>query len=984
MLPILALLLAALMGGPARVTAQSLSSASVSGMIRGDNGLPVGQALVTLSVGSAEASYRATTTRAGTFTIPLVQPGTYSVRVEALGYRPLVATGLTLGGGDERSVTLTLSVTRPPVTTVDSVRLTGEAASRVRPGGVQVGGQDLRSLPFRYDDLPSAASVSTAFDASLGARGLPGDLTLVVADGVPFYRAPHPTARVEHLPNALFPRSALASVTAIHDGTDIEMAGAAGGYVSVATRGPATGAGLEFEGAWSGDPAWSSSELDLETPSLLSVQGALAGTVRLSPASSLVVSGEGLRGQTPLSPRVGEGVAAELSGLDPDLLSDLSAPGVETYSRYSGLLRYDLQRSATSRFFFRGAGALSERAFAGAAGPVTLAGPSAPAEESVEFSGMLGFVGQPSRSLSAEVRAGVSGSYRTFDAGLEGRPPARLVQSGAVLGSTYSAEGESSRTDVIITPLMRYLFGSATTLKFGANIRVSRHSMSHSMASSGDFVYSSPPELLVAQGFGQVTDVPETSFGTQEYGLFAQLEGDLAPNVRVVLGGRYDRERLGSASARRNDLWFIATGMETNRLPSAFNQFGARLSIAWDVGGTGRTRIAVGTSLHEGDLDTRALYQTLAQSVDGTSARYSGVFLDWPSEGSLPPAAMALGSFTMLGPDVRAPRTSSFDLTLSQKLGDAMSAFVRGTTRRTDFLLRRRNLNLPLVPQALDPWGRSMYGTLQQIGSTVVTTNDDARRFADFGEVWALDPDGWSEYTGVTLGIEYATPIADVHASYTWSETLDNWVGAGEGVVGASLPPGLPEVEGEAEWSEGISDFDVPHRAEAGATLQLGPAALGVFYRFESGLPFTPGYRVGVDANGDGSIWNDVAFVSESGEVDALAGDWPCLRDQAGAFATRNSCRGPDRHSLNVRLQFRLGDLAGRTAHLSLDGLNLAETAQAVVDDALLLVDPQGSISTSPGGETVTIPVVVNPGFGRALYHTGRGRMIRIGVRIGG
>jgi hypothetical protein len=126
---------------------------------------------------------------------------------------------------------------------------------------------------------------------------------------------------------------------------------------------------------------------------------------------------------------------------------------------------------------------------------------------------------------------------------------------------------------------------------------------------------------------------------------------------------------------------------------------------------------------------------------------------------------------------------------------------------------------------------------------------------------------------------------------------------------------------------------------------------------------------------------NDVAFVDAT-LVDPLLADWSCLESQLGAFAVRNGCRGPAAHSLDVRVQLRVGRIGGREASLVLDGFNVIESGEGVVDDALLLVDPSGSITSAPDG-TVTIPFVVNPDFGRVLYQTGRGRMLRVGFRIG-
>jgi hypothetical protein len=314
---------------------------------------------------------------------------------------------------------------------------------------------------------------------------------------------------------------------------------------------------------------------------------------------------------------------------------------------------------------------------------------------------------------------------------------------------------------------------------------------------------------------------------------------------------------------------------------------------------------------------------------------------------------------------------------VSRRVAGGWSLHVEGTFRRTDFLMRRRNLNVSATALAVDPYGRDVFGTLQQDGSLVTATGADARRFSTFQEVWALDPDGWSEYRGVTLGLDQTASAWRLYASYTLSETTDNWIGASRASPEAELSPSLPSSVGD--WSEGTSDFDARHRASAATSFTLGFATLSAAYRFRSGRPFTPGYRMGVDANGDGSFANDVAYVDAT-QVDPLLADWPCLSDQAAGFAVRNSCRGPAEHSLDVRLSIGLGRIAGRSASLVLDAFNLVEGADGVIDSALLLVDPTASITTSPG--SVSIPVMANPDFGRVIYPSSRGRQLRIGFVV--
>jgi hypothetical protein len=289
-----------------------------------------------------------------------------------------------------------------------------------------------------------------------------------------------------------------------------------------------------------------------------------------------------------------------------------------------------------------------------------------------------------------------------------------------------------------------------------------------------------------------------------------------------------------------------------------------------------------------------------------------------------------------------------------------------------------------VVASAQDPNGRDVFGTLQKDGALVAAPGDDARRFAGFAEVWALDPDGWSERRAFTASIEHGRGAIDFFGAYTRSQTTDNWVGAASGSIDAGLSPNVPTDPDDPDWSEGPSDFDVTHSVAAATTVDIGAASLSARYTFRSGLPFTPRYRYGVDANGDGSLRNDVAFVPSEAELGAVLEAWPCLRDEALTFAARNSCRGPGHHNLNIGLRVTFAQAAGKSVSLVVDALNLLETSAGLLDDALLLVDPNAPLTTSADGSTVTIPFMVNQDFGQTLYPNTRGRMLRIGMRIGG
>jgi hypothetical protein len=965
-------LLAAL--APTALAGQTGSAAAVSGTITATTGQPISGAVVTLTALGVGGIHEATTNSAGAYSFILVAPGSYEVRAEAFGFRPVVARTLVLTGGERGIVALALTPAPPPVMTVDTVALGGAVSSVWRGGAVRLGMREIADLPYRDEDLASIAALASSLDGSLGAQGLPGSMTQLVVDGVPVYRAQHPLARADPLSFGSLPRSALAGVT-IHDNpSDMELGGSAGAYLAVTTRTGTSSGGLELEGAWSGDPLWSSSELDISTPSLTSFQGGGRTTIAVSPGvSQLVVSAEGVQRETPLGPRVSETLAGTLAGLDTDLVAELSAPSVERVERYSGLARFDMQRGVSSQFFLRADVGYTKRGFAGP-GPIGLAREAALPEESVDYSAAAGLVQVSRPGLVFELRGGFSGSSRTFESAAADVPSATLVGTGSALGMVFGGPAESSRVDAVLLPTMRRDVGGGT-LRLGVPVRAASHTTAG--RSAREFFHTDGPALVAGQGLVHATTHPEASFSTKEISAFAQYDFEMGAGRSASLGARYDYEMIPGAEATLNTAWLQASGLRNDAYPSSFHQLGASASLTWDLFQDGSTTLSSVVSLHHGDVDPGVLAQLFTEDTGATATYFAGSGLDWPMS-ALPAGATASPTLTLFGPDTRAPRSARASAGRVRRLGGGWSLHLGGSYRRTDFHVRRRNLNLPSLPQATDAYGRDVYGTLQQDGSLVTATGSDARRFSGFNDVWALDPDGWSEQVAGTLGLQYASAASSLYASYTRSETTDNWLGGAQGLSDAALPPLLPASVGD--WAEGTSDFDVPDRVAVAVTTSASVATLSAVYRFRSGLAFTPRYRAGVDANGDGSYRNDPAYV-DAALVDPLLADWGCLSESVGGFAVRNSCRGPSVHSVDVRIRFRLGSVLGRDASLVLDGFDLIESNDGVIDDALLLVDPSATITGGTG--TISVPVIANPGFGQVLYPTTPGRMLRIGLRIG-
>jgi len=222
-------------------------------------------------------------------------------------------------------------------------------------------------------------------------------------------------------------------------------------------------------------------------------------------------------------------------------------------------------------------------------------------------------------------------------------------------------------------------------------------------------------------------------------------------------------------------------------------------------------------------------------------------------------------------------------------------------------------------------------------------------------------------------------------ATYTWSRTKDNWFGArGDGAEAQFVP--FADSTGRSAWAKGVSDFDVPHRIVLGGELRFPGRAgvrLAALYRWRSGYPFTPGFRDGVDANGDGSGRNDPAFVTDTvaGAADVVGGT-ACLRTQVGAFAERNSCRDPSASALDLRVAMALAHFGGHAAELMLDAFGVVRTGEDLYDHALYLVDPARSITTNPTTGVTNVPLVANPNFGRTLVRRDPGAILRAGLKV--
>src|SRR5262245_10092835 len=85
---------------PRAMRGQTITTGALQGVVRADSLDPLADVAVTLTASEGGAVRSLTTTHSGVFRFALLAPGTYSVLLERLGYRPKRIDGVQVQGGN--------------------------------------------------------------------------------------------------------------------------------------------------------------------------------------------------------------------------------------------------------------------------------------------------------------------------------------------------------------------------------------------------------------------------------------------------------------------------------------------------------------------------------------------------------------------------------------------------------------------------------------------------------------------------------------------------------------------------------------------------------------------------------------------------------------------------------------------------------------------------------------------------------------------
>jgi hypothetical protein len=964
-------LLALLSAGASNVsTAQSLTSATLAGEVRTMNGAPLPDALVTINEAGGGQLRSATTERNGTFSIPLLPAGTYEVLIERLGYRPKRVVGVVVSAGGSVRVHTVVAVAAGNDGGPELEDFSRHLPASV-PGLVdRIIGLD--RAPELRQDVTDFARRSSAVGADLSGEGLPPSFSGVTWDGLTVWPARHPGHPLapEWL---LVPFVALGTADLVTNGADVEWGSFAGPMISAHSRRGAGKLKARLSGDLTSDALASSKYFDPSTVSASSVQGTgvLTGSLIRDSAEFLV----GVDVRRLKEPRPGRWPSTALATSLTDVAQDSFATDLTDYTRTglaatrstAAFARFDWRASRNHTVSFRGV-ATSIGADADALG-IGNAGEYA-AVTAKDYVAMAGVSSVFSARVWQEFRASYTRSTRIYDAA--DVPPTRIVDAGLAFGGDPSFDADVKRNTIQLSDAL-HVTGQQHQLKLGIAVTVPSLDQTFADEATGSFTFAGTSELAARRGvFAQTVGAPPVAqFSVPEFAGFLQDRWAAAPGLDLVAGLRFESVRLPAGEISGHDSLLLVTGIDTRSMPEQLTRAAPRLGLRWDVGGRGAWVVRGGAGVYHAAADPGLLAELVTGDGSVRGRRGVGLLGAWPGVPDSTAAPVLGPRFSVLGPSFATPRTSRFSLGVSRALGGA-ALHLTGDYRHTDFLTRRGDLNRLAAPAGTDQFGRPLYGTLVQQGSLLAAQGN--RRFTSIDRLWALNADGYSDYYGLTVALQReASRGPRFIASYTYSRTTDNWLGGRGGDYADQLNPFPDSVDGR-DWADDRSDFDTPHRVVLGVELGLpgpfAPTLSGVF-RYESGAPFTPGFRPGVDANGDGADNNDPAFIDDAiTGVSALTDVWDCLRTQVDEFAARNSCREPGHYRLDLRLTLQPFRLGTTPVQLVIEGLNLMENDTGLRDHA----DRQSRVWRRAGAARVRA---------RAPHWPASGRMRRL-LLVGG
>jgi hypothetical protein len=430
----------------------------------------------------------------------------------------------------------------------------------------------------------------------------------------------------------------------------------------------------------------------------------------------------------------------------------------------------------------------------------------------------------------------------------------------------------------------------------------------------------------IAQGFNHsfsLTSDPRFAARFKAYQLGAYV-GDLwrvTPRLSLTYGVRWDRAVFPDTPTA-NPAAVANYGFATDVIPAP-QTWSPRVGFNWNLAPDGpRQQVRGGVGVFGG----RNPYVYLSNQYSNTGIEFRRLSLPFnvanqvvfsPDPDNQPKAVGNAGTneIDVIDPDYQFPRILRGNLAYDRSLPFGLVGNVELLFTDTLQDVNYRNLNL--VPTGARPDGRVVFSRRIPVFSDVILLTNTSE-----GNTWMLTTEverpfrgGW--FTSASYSYGRSNSVSDTTNS-TARSTWINVYTAGD----INNPP------------VAVSNFDVRHRVVVSGSYLIGVGktrvTLSAFYSGQTGRPYS--YNYSTDVNNDGATTNDLLYYPRESEVVLSNGTYQdlvnfieagrCSGVRPGSIVTRNSCRMPWVNTLDVRAAVAL-PIARFRPELTVDLLNL-------------------------------------------------------------
>jgi len=461
-------------------------------------------------------------------------------------------------------------------------------------------------------------------------------------------------------------------------------------------------------------------------------------------------------------------------------------------------------------------------------------------------------------------------------------------------------------------------------------------------------------------------------FDVTQIGFYGEDRFSPVPNLTLTAGLRVDVPSLPAPALNavlRDSVSLLALGgkgVNTSSSPSGNMLWSPRLGFNYDVGGHQETILRGGVGIFSGRppyvwvsnaYGNTGLEQQTLFCNGAASAANNGSLVDTVPAFTADPNAQptTCGGTNQVGPNAAASSIVFYDpnFKFPQALKVALGAdrtLPWNLFATVDFIYTKainqyylEDINLRGIQGAsAGEAGRPLYGTMNPAtgAATVLRATNKANDIVENRNV--------SKDQSTSLAFQLQKRFSngvEFNAAYTYSHSLDVMSMTSD-ITSSNFQFGA--LDGTiANRNLRTSSFDRPHKVSISGTVNapLG-GRFSLIYNGVSGTPFT--YVVSGDANADGVFGNDLVYVPRNradvamdgngsaagfgtvaqqdsvySKLDAYINNEPCLRDNRGRLAQRNSCRNPWQNFLNARLSWAIPTVSGHTLEITADMLNV-------------------------------------------------------------